>query len=188
MVGGWIVFVGVAVNVLGTAIYVRHTLFGEVKPNRVTFFLWSVAPLIAGIAAVAKGVTWATVPVFAAALLPFSILIASYWNPKAYWKLSRRDYFYGVLSVAALVLWAITEEPNVAIAFAILSEFFATTPTLIKAWQYPETEYGPSYFGSSFNGFTAILAASAFTFEQIAFPLYLFIVMGIIGIATLRKP
>ena len=187
MIGSWIVFVGVAVNILGTALYVRHTLYGEVKPNRVTFFLWTIAPLIAGTAAVVRGATWATIPVFAAAFLPLSILVASFWNPKAYWKLTGRDYFFGALSVTALVLWAITKEPNVAIAFALVSEFLATMPTLIKTWLHPETEYGPSYLGSSFSVLSAILAASAFTFEQVAFPFYLFVMMGVIGLAAMRQ-
>ncbi len=187
MIAQWIVFIGGAANFVGTGLYIKHVLFGAARPNRITFLLWTAAPLIGGIAAVARGATWATVPVFVAAFLPFAILVASFWNPRAYWKLTWKDYFYGALSVMALILWGITNEPNVAIALAILSDLFATLPTVVKAWHHPETEYGPSYIGSSFNGLTGIIAASAFTFEQIAFPIYLFVMMGVIGFVVMIK-
>src|SRR5690348_16544499 len=39
------VYVGSAIGALGTAVYLRDTLRGTTKPNRVTWLLWAVAPL-----------------------------------------------------------------------------------------------------------------------------------------------
>jgi hypothetical protein len=186
--GPYLVILGAVVNVVGSLFYLRDTFVGKVKPNKITFLLWAAAPLIGGVAAVARGVTWAAVPVFIAGLLPLVILIVSFGNPKAYWKLNKIDYVHGGLSVLALVLWAVTNEPIVAIIFAILSDFFAALPTLTKTWRHPETENGWAYLASSFNGLTGVIAVSVLTFEQIAFPLYLFIMMGLIGIVALRRP
>jgi hypothetical protein len=128
-----------------------------------------------------------TIPAFVAGLWPLAILVASLWNPNSYWKLNSYDYGCGAFSALALVLWAITKEPNVAIAFAIASDFFAALPTLIKAWRFPETELWWTYMASSFSGLTGVIAASSFAFSQVAFPSYLFVMMGLIGLAASRR-
>lgn len=182
-----LVIFGVLLNAIGTSFYLRALFAGTAKPNKMTFLMWSIAPLIGGVAAIAKGVTWSAIPVFVAGLWPLAIFITATFTPHAYWKLKPSDYLCGALSVLALILWAITKEPNVAILFAILSDGFAALPTLVKAWRHPETEYPSGYLASSFSGLTGVIVATAFTFSQVAFPLYLFIMMGLIGLAAIRK-
>jgi hypothetical protein len=41
------VWLGAALSMLGAASYCRETLHGRVRPNRVSWLLWAVAPLIA---------------------------------------------------------------------------------------------------------------------------------------------
>ncbi len=43
----YLVFVGAAVSTLAAAAYIRDTLAGRTKPNRITWLMWSIAPLIA---------------------------------------------------------------------------------------------------------------------------------------------
>lgn len=50
------IFVGVAISFLSNLSYLRDTLQGKVKPNRVTWFIWALAPLIAGVAQLKQGV------------------------------------------------------------------------------------------------------------------------------------
>ncbi len=78
----YLVFAGAAVSVSAAFFYIRDTLKGDTKPNRVTFFIWAVAPLIATAAGLAKGVTWAVVPVFMAGFCPLLIFLSSFANPK----------------------------------------------------------------------------------------------------------
>ena len=41
------VFLGALLSLIGNFKYILETVNGRVKPNRVSFFLWSLAPLIA---------------------------------------------------------------------------------------------------------------------------------------------
>lgn len=168
-----LVFVGAFVQLLGIAFYVRSTLRGETKPNRVTWLMWALAPLIGFAAMVADGVTWAALPVFIAGFGPLLALVASFVSPKAYWKLERFDYLCGLFSLLALVLWGITGDPVIAIVFAIISDAFAAVPTLIKMWKHPETETIFPYFTSIFNQSTAFFAINTWAFSSTAFPIYL---------------
>lgn len=171
----YLVFLGAAVNLIGASFYIRDTLRGQTRPNRVTWFLWSAIPMIAVAAALTKGVGWAVLPVFMSGFTPFLVFLASFVNKKAYWQLEKRDYLYGSFSVLALVLWAITKEPNVAIVLAIVSDSLAFMPTLIKSWKNPESESAITYACGIFSALTSFAAMKMWGLSELAFPLYLII-------------
>ncbi|PIQ77001.1 hypothetical protein COV82_06765 [Candidatus Peregrinibacteria bacterium CG11_big_fil_rev_8_21_14_0_20_46_8] len=177
---------------IGTAFYVKHTVIdARTKPNRVTWLMWSVAPMIAAAAAFSDGVRWAALPVFIAGFAPLLVFFASFVNPKSYWKLERFDYVCGGLSVLSLLLWALTREPVVAVFFALLSDALASVPTIAKSWKYPETETGLMYIAGGINAGTSFFALQTFTFTELAFPAYLValnvvLVAGIYGRGIVR--
>ncbi|HEY4488340.1 MAG TPA: hypothetical protein VJB97_02395 [Candidatus Paceibacterota bacterium] len=152
-----------------------------------TFLLWSIVPFIGSAAAFAAGATWAAVPAFFAGLCPFLVFLASFVNPKAYWRLSTGDYICGALSVLAILLWYITAEPLTALVLALFADALATLPTLIKAWKYPETESSFGFFSSAFSGLMGVLAAKSWAFAEVAFPIYLFVSMSAVAIGAMRK-
>ncbi len=183
----WPVILGSFVNLLGTSYYIRNTIRGVTKPNRVTWLMWSIAPVIGTAAALASGVTWATLPVFMAGLMPFLVFIASFINPNSYWKLGTFDYGCGILSAFALILWYLTSEPAVAIVFSIASDCAAGIPTLIKCWKQPETETASGFTASGINNLMSFFVITNWNFANIAFPLYLVIFNTILAFPVVRK-
>lgn len=183
----YLVFLGAAVNLTVTSLYIREMVRGNTKPNRVSYLLWTLAPFIGTAAALADGARWAVLPVFISGFAPLMVLVASYANPKAYWKLETFDYLCGACSLLALVLWGITKEPLIALMLAILSDGFALIPTLIKSWRYPETEYGLSYVGSIFSGLTAFFAIQSWVISEYAFPMYIVFANSLLCFAIYRR-
>jgi hypothetical protein len=183
----YLVFAGAAVQVAGKFFYARETLRGNTKPNRVTWLMWFVAPLIATLAGLADGVTWAVLPVFMSGFGPLVVLIASFANPRSYWRLERFDYLCGLCSILALVFWGITREPAVAIVFAIASDGFASIPTLVKSWHYPETETAHAYAAGLFNALTSFAAVVTWSFSAYAFPAYLVVINASLIFAIYRR-
>ncbi len=183
----YLVIIGAIVQLAGVFSYIRETLRGNTKPNKVTWLLWTVAPLIAAFAAFSDGVRWAVLPVFMSGFGPLLVLIASFVNKKSYWRLERFDYLCGLCSVLALVLWGITKEPVIAIIFAIASDGFAAVPTLIKSWKYPETETADAYIGGLFNSLTSFAAIKMWNFAAVAFPIYLVMINSSLILAIYRK-
>jgi len=169
----FLVLIAASATLIAAAAYVRSMFKGQTKPNRVTWLMWTIAPFTAAFASFSSGATWAAVPVLMSGLSPFMILIASFLNKRAYWKPSAFDYACGALSALALVLWYVTENPNVAILFAIFSDALAATPTLRKAWRNPESEFRWPYVVGVFSPMTSFLVAPAWAFSEIAFPAYL---------------
>ena len=183
----YIVFLGAALILASSIDYIIDTLKGKTKPNRVTWLIWSTAPIIAAIAAISNGVSWAILPTFMAGFGPLLVFIVSFFNKKSYWKLGGGDYLCGVLAILALVLWAVTKDPNIAILFSILADLFAAIPTLIKAWRHPETESGLAYILSALAQITGFIAMKRWDFSESAFGIYVFVLNTCLIVAIYRK-
>lgn len=183
----YIVVVGAAFSLLGALAYIRAMFKGQTKPNRVTWFMWLVAPFIATAASLSNGVSWAVVPVFMAGCSPLLIFTASFFSKKAYWKLATFDYLCGIVSALALVLWLITNHPDLAIIFAILSDGLAAVPTFIKAWHNPKTESTWPFTIGMLSPMTTFFVARTWNFSELAFPTYLIIINVLILIAIIKS-
>jgi hypothetical protein len=183
----YLVLLGALVNLLGCLAYLKETFRGETKPNRVSWLIWFIAPLIATAAALSNGVRWAVVPTFMAGFGPLLVFIASFASKKAYWKLMRIDYICGLFSILALIFWAITKDAVVAIWFSIASDGFAVIPTVTKAWKYPETETGLAYMSGLFSALTSFAAIKVWNFSGYGFAVYLVVANTILILSVYHK-
>lgn len=182
-----LVIVAAIASTVSTWVYVRDMFKGQTKPNRVSWLMWSVQPLIATAAAVSTGVTWAAVPVFMAGFLCFLVFIVAVFVPGAYWRLSAFDYACGFLALMAIGLWVMTKEPALAVLFSLLGDTFAGIPTFIKAWKHPETETAFAYLTGIFGGVVGLAAAKEWNFIACAFPVSLVIFNGVLIVGIYRK-
>jgi hypothetical protein len=181
----YLVFVGAFIGLALLVPYIKETIKGNTKPNRVTWLLSSIVAFIGAFAS--KGAGWSAVPIFVSGFATLLVFIVSFVNKKSYWKLEKFDYLCGFFSLLALLLWQITKEPIVAIIFAIISDVFATIPTLKKSWKYPETETASAYIGGLFSALTGFAAIKLWNFLSITFLLYLVIINALLAFLILRK-
>ena len=174
------VIVGAIIAAVGSLSYLIDTLKGRVKPNRVSFLLWSLAPLIAFFAEVKQGVGIQALMTFIVGFLPLTIFIASFVNKKAVWNLTGFDLICGTLSIIGLVFWYITKSGNIAIIFSILADALAALPTVVKSFNYPETESAWPYFASTISAILTLLTVKVWNIANIAFPLYIVLITLVI--------
>ena len=170
------VIIGALLNIIGSATYAYHTVRGKTKPNRVTWFLWALAPLIAVSAHWLEGVTWAALMTFMVGFGPLIIFIASFINKKAYWRITKLDIICGAISVLAIILWAATGQGIVAVLLSILADFAAGIPTLIKAYKKPETEHYGVFRNGAISALITLLVIDNWTFVNYGFALYIFLI------------
>ena len=120
----WI-YLGTAIGAAGALVYLRDTLRGTTQPNRVTWLLWAVAPLLAAAVELNEGVGLQALPTFMVGFMPLLIFIASFHNSAAVWKVRRMDYACGAVSVVGTVVWLVTRNGVLAISAAIAADFLA---------------------------------------------------------------
>ncbi len=179
------VFIGVLLQFLGGIGYLLDTIKGRAKPNKVSWLLWAVTPLIAFFAEIKQGVGILALTTFIAGFMPLLVLIASFFNKKAEWKIQRFDIVYGALSILGLIVWLYTKVGNIAILFCILSDALASIPTIVKAYHEPETESDLIYVTAIINAGIGLLVIRVWNFEHWGYPLYLLLV-AIILVVLIR--
>ncbi len=179
--------IGAIVGSLGGFYYLYETIVGKTQPNRITWLLWGILPMIIFVAQRAqdvKGLSWAS---FAAGFTPLLIVAASFFNKKAYWKTEPRDYYLMAAAIIGIVLWAMTDKPNLAILFSLLADMLAGLPTLIKSYRHPHSESWVAYAVSALGFGISFLSIQAHTFENTAFVAYLFILNGTVAVLASRS-
>ena len=176
------VFVGVLIGAIGSASYVIDTIKGKIQPNKVSFALWSVAPLIAFFAEIKQKVGIQSLLTLSVGVFPLIIFLSSFVNKKAYWKISKFDLSCGILSLVGLFLWYTTRVGDWAIFFSLLADGFACIPTLRKAYKFPETESAIPWLADSSNGLCTLLTIKTWNFATFGFPTYIFIINFILFI------
>ena len=123
---------------------------------------------------------------FVAGVTPLLVVAASFFNKKAYWKTEPRDYYLMAAAIVGIILWAITDNPNLALLFALLADVLAGIPTLIKSYRHPESESWIAYAISAFGFGISFLSVQTYNFENAAFVAYIFIMNGAFALLASR--
>lgn len=182
-----LVCISICLSVYGSYNYIRDTIKGTTRPNRISQGLWAVAPLIGVGAALSSGAgVLTTVRIFMAGFIPLLILIASFANKTGYWKTTTFDYICGSFSLIALVMWLGMDQPVYAVLLAAIADFFAAIPTIKKSWTNPESETGVAYIMSLCGTLLILPTIHVFDIQNTAFQIYLLVVNVILIFAIYR--
>jgi len=176
------VILGAFIGVAGMALYVRDTIRGETQPNRVTWLLWGVAPLIIFAVEIREGVGLRALITGMAAATALTIFLASFVNRRAVWRIGPFDWACGVLSVAGTIGWLLTRDGIVALVAALVADLLAGLPTVVKSFREPDTESPALYRCSLVNAVITLLTVNHVTLAVVAFPAY---IAGMSGMQTL---
>lgn len=176
------VILGALFTVAGSTSYVIQTVRGRTQPNRVTWFMWAAAPLLAFAVEIRYGVGLRSLMTFMVGISPLAVFIASFVNPSAKWQTGPFDLACGALSAAGTIGWLVTRTGLVALGASIAADLVAGVPTLLKAWRAPETETSGAYLGATANAAVTLLTVRHIRAAEVAFPLYI-LVIGVVLVA-----
>jgi hypothetical protein len=164
------------ITLAGSAGYALDTLRGRTQPNRVSWVMWAIAPLIAFAAELTEHAGLESLLTFSVGFGPVLVLLASFLDPRAYTRITRLDLVCGALSAAALAMWALTGRGDVAIAFSILSDLWAAIPTVHKALRRPESESAKAFVPSAIGCVITLLTIRHWVFANYGFPIYILLI------------
>jgi hypothetical protein len=187
MIDARFAILGALIILTGNAVYARDTVRGNTQPNRVSWMLWALAPMIAFAAEVVQGVGLNAVLALAVGVGPLLVVAASFLDPKAYARVTPFDAACGVLSLIALGAWAATGRGNVAILLSILADFLAAIPTIRKAYRYPHTEHAIAFLSGVAGATITLLTIKPedWGVASAAFPAYIALDSGLIALLIL---
>jgi len=178
--------IGAIIGSLGGFYYLYETIVGKAQPNRITWLLWGIFPMVIFVAQRVQGVEGVSWASFVAGFTPLLVVAASFFNQNAYWKSEPRDYVLMAAAIVGIVLWAMTDNPNLALLLSLLADMLAGVPTLIKSYRHPHTESWVAYAISTFGFGMSFLSVQTYNFENAAFVAYLFILNGAFAVLASR--
>lgn len=176
------VYLAVAFNVAAFGSYLIATIRGRTRPNRVTWFIWALAPLVAFTAEVGEGVGTQALMTFMVGFGPALVFAASFLNRAAVWRLTGLDVVCGALSLVAIGVWLISGHGVWAIALTIAADGLAAVPTIVKAWSHPRTEHGATFWLAATSAVITLLTVDNWTFAHYGFPVYILAVGSLLGV------
>lgn len=182
-----IIFVAVLLNLFGHFLYIRSIVKGGAKPNLISWFFWSLAPFIGVFFQLKAGAGLSVLPIFIAGLGSLLIMIAAILTKNGFWKMTAFDMYCGLFSALALIFYIFTHNLGVSILFAILSDALASVPTVVKTWNFPETENWGPYFLPIFSNLAGLLIIKDWSFPIYSFGIYFIILNLVILFCMYRK-
>ncbi|WP_257304725.1 hypothetical protein [Geothrix campi] len=188
MLPEYFAIIGAIIGSLGGFYYLYETIVGNAQPNRITWLLWGVFPMVIFVAQRAQGVAGVSWASFAAGLTPLLVFAASFFNEKAYWKSEPRDYYLMAAAVIGIILWAMTDKPNLALVFSLLADMLASLPTLIKSYRHPHSESWIAYAVSALGFGISLLSVQTYNLEHAAFVAYVVILNASLAVLASRSP
>lgn len=169
--------------------YCRDIFRLETKPERGSWFIWTVLGFIAFFSQMAKGASdslWLTGGQTVAVLVIFTLSLRY-----GYGGLGKRDVRALIGAGFGLILWYMTKEASVAIFFVILVDSIGTLLTAMKAYRDPGSETLITWILSGTSGFFGMLAVGSMNFALLAYPLYIlvanYVIVGTILLGKRRK-
>lgn len=178
----------IILGLVGVFFYIKDTFLGKTQPNRVTWIFWTIAPFVGVYVSYQAGVSMPLlISTFMAGFGPLLVVIASFFNKHSYWKITKFDIACGTLSAVAIIVWVTTKNGVLSLTFAILADFFAGLPTIIKSWKHSDTESIGPYLAGNFNSVITFLIITDFSFLNLAFPIYFLIANTVIVLGIKKK-
>lgn len=178
-------------SIFAFAPYVRDTLARRTRPQRATWFIWSVLCCITLATQIHEGATgsmWFVVIQTSATVFIFALSITrgtgSFVNVADTCMLGAAGF--------GLVLWGLTDTSGYALAIIIAISSLGGIATVKKSYADPASETMSTWVMSLAAAAMAILAIDEPSWVLMAYPVYLFVLYGSIVISTrmgrARKP
>lgn len=187
MLPEYFAYIGVGISTIGGVYYFVETLRGRTKPNRVTYGLWTLFPTVIFFAQRAEGVEGLSFTSLLYALPGLMTFVATFFVAKSYWKTRALDYWCLSSAILGIVLWVVTDNALLALAFTLLADLSASMPTLYKCYIAPETESSRAYATVAGGAAVTLLAVQVWNFESVALIVLLFVVSLTMSILSARK-
>ncbi len=169
--------------------YTRDIFLGKTKPERASWFIWSVLNLIIFSALLSKQANYSLILPGSQALGDlFIFFLAIKYGVGGFLK---RDIIALIGAGIGLVLWYITKEPLTAVLIAIFIDGTGYFLTIVKTYENPDTETASSWVLNFFGGLFACFAVGSLNIIYLIYPVYICIgslaILAVIQLGFRRK-
>lgn len=180
MLPAWFIFIAIGIRLAGGLGYILSVLHGKAKPNPITWFIWGLTPLVAFAAQLQENVGTAALMTLALGISPLIVFVISLFKSRSASHFTIFNIGCGLLALFGVVMWQLTNNPLLAIAFSIGADIFASIPTIRKGYRRPESETALPFLFSIASMVITLFTITDWHFASFAFPLYMLVINSVI--------
>lgn len=171
--------------------YIYSILAGKTRPNRATWFIWTIVGGLLAFSYIAEGdqnSIWLPLGYF---LGPLMVAILSLRYGYAEW--TRLDTFCIVAAAISIIPWILSDNATMTLLINLAIDSTGAIPTLVKTYREPETEDFTAWMVFFAANTLQLFAISMWNLAAL-YPVYLFLLAGSIvlfickGKLTHKKP
>ncbi len=181
------VYLAAAFSVVGAFSYIRSTLSGATRPNRVTWSLWGVEGILAFAVEIQQHVGLVSLTTLMLGLVPCVVVVSSFRNPRGVWTIGVFDIACGAIAASGLIFWGLINEPTVALVSFVIADQVAALPTVRKSWLAPETESPRVFFMGVINCGITLFTLKSLTTAGILFPGCILVTDLLLGVLIVTR-
>ncbi len=160
---------------LGYIPYIYSIFKGTTRPNRATWFIWTIVGGLLAFSYIAEGdqtSIWLPLGYF---IGPFIVALLSLKYGYAIW--TKLDTFCTVAALISIVPWVLSDNAIFTLIINVIIDATGAIPTLVKTYSEPETEDLPAWAIFFVANTIQLFAISIWGIAAI-YPIYLFFLAG----------
>ncbi|HUQ85580.1 MAG TPA: hypothetical protein VM077_04605 [Candidatus Limnocylindrales bacterium] len=177
--------ISTALPVISPIIYSKAILRGDAKPHRTTRFVLLLINTLAAASLIAQHNNVAVWLAGVSLLQSIIVFVLSFKYGMGGW--TKTDVACLIIAIAGIILWQTTNNPVIALYFAIFADFTGMIPTIIKTYHKPNTEVWSFFLLDSVAGAFNLLALSAYAIKDFSYPLYI-VIINLLMVLLITKP
>jgi hypothetical protein len=155
--------------------YIYSILAGKTRPNRATWFIWTIVGGLLAFSYIAEGdqnSIWLPLGYF---LGPLMVAILSLRYGYAEW--TRLDTFCIIAAAISIVPWILSDNATMTLLINLAIDSTGAIPTLVKTYREPETEDLTAWMIFFIANTLQLFAISMWNLAAL-YPVYLFLLAG----------
>lgn len=164
--------------------YIRDVLRHRTRPNAVSWFGWTLLLSIGAAAQINEGASF-SVFLLVGDLIGTGItfLLSLQYGVTRYTLFDRLSLIFGLLAIG---MWVATQNPLTALMFSVVADLIVSLPTVKKAITDPLSETPSSFVMFALAAALGVVSTTKVDVANLLFPIYLFVINGVIAVASLR--
>ncbi|HTM64149.1 MAG TPA: hypothetical protein VL360_06565 [Gammaproteobacteria bacterium] len=170
--------IGIIAGILaitGYVPYIYSILFGNTRPNRATWMIWTIVGGLLAFSYIAEGdqhSIWLPLGYFVGPLIT-AILSIRY----GYAQWTKLDTICIVAAVISIIPWILSSNASATLVINVIIDSTGAIPTLVKTYREPETEDLSGWIVFFIANTLQLFAISMWNIAAI-YPIYLFLLAG----------
>jgi hypothetical protein len=166
-------------SILDAIPYARDVIGRTTRPQRATWFIWSMLAIVALASQLADGAAWSIVMVATQAMVTTLVFLLSLRHGEG--GLSPLDLTAVAIAMLGVLGWFVFSTPVIATACVVFADTLGVALMLPKTWREPSSETFTTFALASAAGLLSALAVASLDASLLLYPVYFFVANGLIA-------